>query len=60
MTHLNKGRFCSIGEIDALISGRLYVEGKAKLSQLEIINQQYCGGDVLIFQLREFRFVLYI
>ena len=28
------------------------------MSQLEILNKQYCGGGVLSFQLREFRFVL--
>ena len=50
---------CNNSEIDTLISKRLSVENKAKLSQLEILNKQYCGGGVLGFQLREFRFVLY-
>ena len=54
----NKGRFGENREIDTLITKRLYVENKAKLSQLEIVNKQYCGG-VVSFQLREFRFVLY-
>ena len=31
---VNKGRFCNNIEIDTLISKRLYVENKAKLSQL--------------------------
>ena len=30
----NKGRFCNNSETDTLISKRLYVENKAKLSQL--------------------------
>ena len=37
----------------------LRTENKAKLSQLENVNQLYCGGGVLSFQLKEFRFVLY-
>ena len=40
----NQGRFCNNNEIDTLISKRLYVENKAKLSQLEIVNIQYCRG----------------
>ena len=32
----NKGRFCNNSEIDTLISKRLSVKNKAKLSQLEI------------------------
>ena len=55
----NKGRFCNNSEVDTLILKRLSVENKAKLSQLEIVNMQYCGGGVLSVQLREFRFVLY-
>ena len=55
----NDGRFCKINEIDALISKRLYTQNKEKLSQLEIVNKQYCGGGVLSFSLREFHFVLY-
>ena len=55
----NKGRFCNNSEVDILISKRLSVEKKAKLSQLEIENIQYCGGGVFSFQLREFRFVIY-
>ena len=55
----NKGRFCNNSEMDILISKRLAVENRAKLSQLEIENKQYCGGGVLSFKLREFRFVLY-
>ena len=55
----NKGRFCNNSEIDTLISKRLSVQNKAKLSQLEIVNKQYYGGGVSNFQLREFRFVLY-
>ena len=43
----NKGRFCNNSEIDTLISKRLSVENKAKLSQLEIVNKQYCGRGVL-------------
>ena len=35
----NKGRFSNNSEIDTLISKRLYVENKAKLSQLERKNQ---------------------
>ena len=31
---VNKGRFCNNSEIETLISKRLYVENKAKLSQL--------------------------
>ena len=54
----NKGRFCNNSEIDTLISERLSVENKAKLSQLEIVNN-YCEEGVLCFQLRESRFVLY-
>ena len=48
----NKGRFFNNSEMDALISKRLSVENKAKLSQLEIVNKQYCEGGVLSFLLR--------
>ena len=41
-------------EIDTLISKQLSVENKAKLSQLEILNKQYCEGLVLSFPLIEF------
>ena len=44
-----QGQFCNNGEIDTLISKRLSVENKAKHSQLEITNKQYCGGGVLSF-----------
>ena len=54
----NEGKFCNNIKIDTLISKRLFAENKAKLSQLEIVNQQYCGGGVS-FQMREFCFVLY-
>ena len=57
--YLKKGRFDNNSEIGALVSKRLYVENKAKLSELKIVNKQYCRGDVLSFQLREFHFVLY-
>ena len=46
---VNKGGFCNNSEIDTLISKRLSVENKAKLSQLEIVNKQCCGEDVLSF-----------
>ena len=36
---LNKGRCCNNSEIDTLISKRLPVENKARLSQLEIVNK---------------------
>ena len=55
-------RYClklCCSETDKLISKRLCVENKAKLSQLENVNKQYLGGVVLSFQLRELRFVLY-
>ena len=55
----NKGRFCNNSEIDTLISKGLSLENKAKQSQLEIVNKQYCGGGVSSFQLREFRSALY-
>ena len=35
---MNKGRFYNNCEIEALISKRLYVDNKAKLSQLETQN----------------------
>ena len=35
----NKGRFVNNSEIDTLISKRLSVENKVKLSQLEIVNK---------------------
>ena len=54
----NKGRFCNNSEMDTLISKRLPVENKEKLSQLEIVNKQYCGGGVFL-ESWEFRFVLY-
>ena len=44
--HCNKGRFCNNCKIDMLISKRLHVENKAKLSQLEIINKQYQTGSI--------------
>ena len=44
----NKGRFCNNSEIDTLISKGLYVKNKAKLSELEIVNKQYCGGGVWV------------
>ena len=37
----NKGRFCNNSKLDTLIAKRLYVENKAKLFQLEIVNKQY-------------------
>ena len=55
----NKGRFCNNSEIYQLILKRLSVENKAKLSQMKIVDKQYCGRGVLSFQLGEFRFVLY-
>ena len=44
----NKGRFCYNIQIDTLISKWLSVENKAKLSQLKIVNKQYCGGGVRV------------
>ena len=41
----NKGIFCNNSAIDTPILKRLYVENKAKLSQLEIVNKQYRRGD---------------
>ena len=55
----NQGRFCINSEIDTLVSKGLSVENKAKLSQQEIVNKQYCGVSVSSVQLREFRFVLH-
>ena len=55
----NKDRFCNNNEIHIIISKRLSVENKAKLSPMEIVNRQYCRRGVLSFQLREFGFVLY-
>ena len=46
--YTNKGRFCTNSEIDTLISKRVSVENKVKLSQLEIVNEQYCGGGVWV------------
>ena len=55
-----QGRSCNNSEIDTLNYKRLSLENKKKLSQLKIVNKQYGRGGVLSFQLREFRFVLYI
>ena len=55
----NKGRFCNYSRIVTLISKRLYVENKAKLSQLETENTYSAVLFIYHFQLREFRFVLY-
>ena len=59
LVQVNKGRFCNNSEIYTLISKRLPVENKAKLST-GILNKQYCEEGLLSFQLREFRLqVLY-
>ena len=55
----NKDRFCDHSEIDTLISKQLSVENKEKLSQLETQNTSSVVLFIYIFQLREFRFVLY-
>ena len=47
-------------EIDTLISKRLSVENNAKLSQLELKTPSSAVLFIYNFQLREFRFVLYI
>ena len=47
---LNKSRFGNYSDIDRLISTRLSVENKARLSQLEVVNKQYCGEGVSSFQ----------
>ena len=54
----NKGRFCNNSESDTLISKRVSVENKAKLSQLETQNTS-AVFFIYNFQLREFLFVLY-
>ena len=41
---MNKGRFCNNSKTDTLISRRLSVKNKAKLSQLEKVNKQCLGG----------------
>ena len=55
----NKGRFCNNSKICTLISKRLFVENKVKLSQLETQNTFSTVLFIYNFQLREFRFVLY-
>ena len=56
---IKKGIFYNNSEINTLISKRLPVENKGKLSQLQIVNKKYCVGGVLCFHLKEFRFLLY-
>ena len=56
---LNKGRFCNNSQIDTLISKRLSVENKAKLSQLETQDTSSAALFIYNTQLREFCFILY-
>ena len=56
----SKGSFCNNTEIDTLISKRVSVENRAKLSQLETQNTSSAKLFIYNFRLREFRFVLYI